>query len=67
MYLVTIEETGEIKQGDVHREGVIREGFLEVIPEPERGAAKEWSELCTASSHIRLGPRLWGRCWICIC
>lgn len=41
MYLVTIEETGEIKQGDVHRERVIREGFLEVIPELGRGAAKE--------------------------
>ena len=41
MYLVTIEETGEIKQGDVHRDGVIREGFLEVIPELGRGAARE--------------------------
>lgn len=37
MYSVVIEETGETEQGDAHREGVVREGSSEVLPELGRG------------------------------
>lgn len=57
MYSVVIEATGEIEQGDAQREGVVREGFSEVLPELGRGAAREQSELCTVASHIRTGPK----------
>ena len=57
MYSVVTEATGEIEQGEAHREGVVREGFSEVLPELGRGAARERSELCTGAPHIRTGPR----------
>ena len=41
----------------MHTGREVREGFSEVLPELGRGAAREWSELCTGASHIRTGPR----------